>query len=158
MRGELIGRGIERKCSGTRECRSYKKSKIRPEKKISSLTIIDHVARPSSQGLVDRDGVHEVWMRPLLALPWQHTAVFLQVFWTAAATPEDADGDLLAVEADSAVENLVEGKAETGKGVWACLPCFYSCQSSNARELESDLCSSTINERERWELTIWEQH
>lgn len=34
---------------------------------------------------------------------------------------EDADGDLLAVEADSAVEDLVEGKAETGKGVLGLL-------------------------------------
>ena len=34
---------------------------------------------------------------------------------------ENADGDLLAVKADSAVEDLVEGETETGEGVLSLL-------------------------------------
>lgn len=36
-------------------------------------------------------------------------------------TTEDTDRDLLAVKTDSTVKNLVEGKAETGKGVRSIL-------------------------------------
>lgn len=67
--------------------------------------------------LVDRDGCARGLDKAVVSGALAADGGVLAGVLDSDGGTEDTDGDLLAVEADSTVEELVEGEAETGKGI-----------------------------------------
>lgn len=126
---------------GTRECRNYRKSKNWPRE-----TIIDRACSTIVfNALVDRDGSARGLDETVVGATLAAYCSVLAGVLDSDSDAEDADRDLLAVEADSAVENLVEGKAETGERVLGLLALLLLVSKVKYKRIRGQvLCSSRL--------------
>lgn len=74
-----------------------------------------------SRCLVDRDGSARGLNETVVGRALAADGGVLAGVLNSDGDTEDTDGDLLAVETDGTVKDLVEGEAETGKGVLSLL-------------------------------------